>query len=1164
MRLTRLGLRSYGCFEALDLPLDAQPGRLNLLLAPNGAGKSVLRQAFADLLFEVPVRSGMTFRFHARDLRLSAHAVGTDGEELAFARRKGQGATLIDKQGEELAPERLGRLLGSATRDVLERLFALDTAALRRGAAELTNENGQLGPALLSAAGGLASARTILNDLAAARDEKAPKRRAAQRPYYLALDRFNKAQAALKAAMLRPETWSGEAARIAEAREAEQAASAAAEAARLRENRLRRVHATLSPLAARAEATAWLEVHADAPLLPSNLAERLALVRGEVAQTGAVAERANAQLRQRETELQKAPAGDAALLAEADAIDALEAERAVVLKAARDLPGVEAERTGFAAEIRRLRAEFGASEGEAVPIPPEPTRRAAEAVIARLTKLDAEAQVARQRMIQASTAERVAATDLAACAAISDTGPLSRLLREIRTDGDPRTRAAKVSTAVRDADAAVLAGMARVPGWKHGAEALIGLAVAPLPTYERCYEVLESRDRAAEAARDGRRRAAAVLERKRTDLAALASSGSLPDPAALQAARAHRDAGWHLIFRSAFTPAPPDAAEVIAWSGGTPLPLAYVDAVAAADDVADRRVEDAERVARAAQLANDIAAAEVALVAAATEADAAWRSFVEANTEWESLCAPLHLESPRLPDVRAFMAARDAAIVAVAQASRASDEARELGEQHAAWATRLRTLLPQAPADAELPALLLVADAELADAEETRDRRTRAEAALAERRTALRDAKHGLQSAEAALDELRGQWQGTLRKLGRPEDELPEATAAALRLIEELRSALAGEADRAARIAGMLQDHARFAAGVEALARRVAPDLVGQSPDETARVLKGRLEAARRAQEQADESQRRLLEAETEAAGAGERLDRAKARLRGVVAEAGASDVEAAEARITLARERAVHARARETAEAELIRLGEGRSVETLASEAEGVDPDRIAGDLAAAQTMLANALAAWRTATEQRARLEHDLGQRLAAEDATTAAADAAAAAGEAGRVLEEAVVLHLAHELLAAGLSALEAEGKGEVVARISARVAALAPDAGYDVTVADGKAGAPTLFFRQPGTRDEPKTMDQLSEGTRDQVFLALRLIAIEDYARTAPALPFLADDILQTFDDARALATLHALLDFSATAQVIVLTHHRHVAELAEQLPRGSVNLRSITA
>jgi uncharacterized protein YhaN len=89
------------------------------------------------------------------------------------------------------------------------------------------------------------------------------------------------------------------------------------------------------------------------------------------------------------------------------------------------------------------------------------------------------------------------------------------------------------------------------------------------------------------------------------------------------------------------------------------------------------------------------------------------------------------------------------------------------------------------------------------------------------------------------------------------------------------------------------------------------------------------------------------------------------------------------------------------------------------------------------------------------------------------------------------------------------------------------------------------------------EERQRIDQLSEGTRDQLFLALRVAAIEDHLKTAEPLPFIGDDILQTFDDDRALAALRVLTELSQHTQVIVLTHHRHILELATRLPPDSV-------
>ena len=48
--------------------------------------------------------------------------------------------------------------------------------------------------------------------------------------------------------------------------------------------------------------------------------------------------------------------------------------------------------------------------------------------------------------------------------------------------------------------------------------------------------------------------------------------------------------------------------------------------------------------------------------------------------------------------------------------------------------------------------------------------------------------------------------------------------------------------------------------------------------------------------------------------------------------------------------------------------------------------------------------------------------------------------------------------------------------------------------------------------------------LSEGARDQLYLALRLAFLEDYARRSEAPPFIGDDLFASFDDRRVAAGL----------------------------------------
>ena len=73
--------------------------------------------------------------------------------------------------------------------------------------------------------------------------------------------------------------------------------------------------------------------------------------------------------------------------------------------------------------------------------------------------------------------------------------------------------------------------------------------------------------------------------------------------------------------------------------------------------------------------------------------------------------------------------------------------------------------------------------------------------------------------------------------------------------------------------------------------------------------------------------------------------------------------------------------------------------------------------------------------------------------------------------------------------------------------------------------------------------------LSSGTREQLFLALRLAYILDHCDRSEPLPIILDDVLVNFDDARAAASLATLRDAARATQVILLTCHRRWLEIA---------------
>jgi uncharacterized protein YhaN len=100
-------------------------------------------------------------------------------------------------------------------------------------------------------------------------------------------------------------------------------------------------------------------------------------------------------------------------------------------------------------------------------------------------------------------------------------------------------------------------------------------------------------------------------------------------------------------------------------------------------------------------------------------------------------------------------------------------------------------------------------------------------------------------------------------------------------------------------------------------------------------------------------------------------------------------------------------------------------------------------------------------------------------------------------------------------------------------------------------------------------EQRDPSQLSEGTADQAYLALRLAGITSLQQERRnngelSLPIVLDDVLMAFDDQRAAAALRVMAELAQQWQLIVFTHHSHLSALAETLSLQDLTVSRLDA
>jgi len=79
---------------------------------------------------------------------------------------------------------------------------------------------------------------------------------------------------------------------------------------------------------------------------------------------------------------------------------------------------------------------------------------------------------------------------------------------------------------------------------------------------------------------------------------------------------------------------------------------------------------------------------------------------------------------------------------------------------------------------------------------------------------------------------------------------------------------------------------------------------------------------------------------------------------------------------------------------------------------------------------------------------------------------------------------------------------------------------------------------------------KKVGELSTGTFEELFFAMRLGLIKEYEKRAESMPFVMDDTFVNFDDERGQLAIEALDEFAKDRQVIVLTCHKSIMDMFE--------------
>lgn len=1110
MRFRKLALRRYGHFEQLDLELGGAP--LVVVHGANEAGKSTLHSALLDFLFGVPARTPYAYRFGGPAIELGAGLVLADGDRLELLRRKGNKNTLTGERTgsrvQALTDGALAAVLGDVDAALYRSVFGFTLGDLQAGRELLKGRfaDALAGASLGAGAQQVAALQAELDGRAAELFSESANARKTQ---LNKLEREARAAAegARKATLSRREFDAAQDL-VAAAAEREGKARVSARTAGEEKERLAQLLsrwedlARLLALRARDRSVPVLDGEALSRAEELLTASRTAAK--EAADATRRSGRIEARLRGREV--------DEDLLRRGDLLDELgpQAGEARALRAA--LPD-RARRLADREEASgRAAAELGLTVIEASELVVALQDRVR---VAELAAAEQRRRQDRERHEQAIRAEQRRAATQDEAAPQDAITPLAAQAAALwpQIEELDRQRAA-----ASQAEERVARGQERLdPPWPDCDPK------AALPSPERARS-LGDRGRAlaaaVERAQAEQTRAAAELQRTTRQAQVRRDVQAPPTAGELTAARAERQERWAAI-RAAI-------------AAGTEPPLAGFDeAVARADAVADAMRERAQAVADIERLEVARRDAEGAVEAAAAELDEA----IGAHEGWRAQWAALWPVDPGSPDVmEAWLGGVSAVLGASAERAEATRRVVELEGECSALLAGLASTLGLATDTPWRQVRAVTEDRKLTAAErqgewaEGQKQRIEARALLAE---------HEAQLAALARDEV--QATGELATLAGRIGAAPGPAESLARHLDALEALQADLRDQREQRGALDQSRAWLAAFDERAEDGLPPDPSGAAPDVRVLALLGPLQKAREEaiDQRADERQLAEVGDEREAAERASQAatDELATLLQGVPGEPAEALRRSREQQDADETQRAL---------TESLQRSFGDDLDAACARVEAGDRAGLAARLDEVRRDLASHDEVARTALQELTRAQEAvraLGHGAAAE----AEAEAQGARARLAQELDDFLPTELARRILRRVVERYARAHRPQLLTRTSELLASLT---GGRWVQAEVRPGTTELtVHRGDGSFVSP---DQLSTGTREQLFVALRLAFVEQHCAGREPLPVLIDDAFVNFDTQRTRLALGALAEFGGATQVLYLTCHQAVADLAREL------------
>ena len=1169
MRLRRLDLLRYGHFTDCSLELPFVDNDLHIFLGSNEAGKSTALAAIEDLLFGVSTRSPYDFLHGYSAMRIGAR-LENGRELLEIIRRKGAKDTLLGTDGLPFpgGEAALRPFLAGADRSFFRRMFSLDHVRLETGGQEILEAKDEVGQMLFAAGTGITGLRGRLARLTSEADELWASRRAQHRKYYVADDKLKAAEKELRERVLTARKWQELKRAFDDAKQAYADVEGDFEKLSAESKRLSRIRRVYRNVRRKAELEEKIDALGTVVSLPEDAQDVVEKAREKEFEASVRIDTLTGQRDAAQAELD-ALTYDERLLTYAQDVERLHERRIKVRGMRTDLPFRIAELKAEQDRLRGLAKELGWRDENAEELIAQiPTRAKLSGVRSLLNRhggLDSDVQNKDLSLKKAEVEQSELQKRFDSMGEIADVAKLEALVKVVRQKGDISGRVRHTDQLVEELQRRVDQLFSSLHPDVQSEQVAMEIEVPPRMAVENHRAAVQDLERRIHDADEKSTADRRELRRARKSMRDFARDERIVANETLQAARNDRDALWRLVKKKYVERVPVSGDQAGPHADALDdLASALESAMAATDELADLRFDNAKAAAQLTVWSQDIRDRQDGLKQLEEQQEALAREAERLDARWKALWQESRLQPREPATMLEWLDVRGALLEAIESRERAAaDLELQAGEEITAKAALLEQLVSLDADYAELENDTLAVILERADGVWRRHQqdmlaKTQLRERLQNAATDVDDHRLELAQARTAWTQWSQEWVAGLQELGLKTNANPDAVSAQIDIIDQMgQVATSMDNIRRERIDKINGEIVAFEKEVATMISELAGDLAYLRPDDAVLQIEERLTEARRVRERKDQVGQRIDKTKEDLREQKSSRKAVRESVRRLMDTAGVATN--SELRNVIEKSNELRKLREELAEVldELSEAGDGFPITQLEAECNDVDLDQVAAKEEAMDAEL-------RTLKE---RLTDKAGAKSTAEremeeiddDATAARAEAKRqeALAELREVSERYVRVRSSAMLLQWAIDRYRREKQAPLLRRAGELFAIITGNSFADLRVDYDSNDNASLVGLRPN--DEVVLVAGMSSGTADQLYLALRIAAIEDYLDRADALPFVADDLFVNFDDQRAAAGFRVLGELARKTQVLFFTHHSHLLDIARETLGGSISI-----